>query len=192
MLNLIEASPKVNEVIACQRYCFRDLTKWPKLNRIWWGFWFCWSIDGHNFVYSQAQFVFFERLIFTLNLNEEKLLAECTRLGQTHAQYAQYGLKPHFLDIFQHQFLGFHLKNPPKTFSLSGLLEKMHAENESEKREVVSWQSFKWLFNIKLQVDAFQVLTSFILDVLNHAYSMKMSELRLAGGDKSGGGSAII
>jgi hypothetical protein len=31
----------------------------------------------------------------------------------------------------------------------------------------------------KLQIGAFSILTSFILDVFNHSYSLKMSEFRL-------------
>ncbi|CAK5081278.1 unnamed protein product [Meloidogyne enterolobii] len=80
MLRCIEASPKLNEIIACGRYCYRDLRKWPKLNKIW--------------------------LIYELNMDEQKMLDSCIKLGETHAGYARFGMKPHFLDIYQQQFLG--------------------------------------------------------------------------------------
>uniref|UniRef100_A0A7E4VSD7 GLOBIN domain-containing protein n=1 Tax=Panagrellus redivivus TaxID=6233 RepID=A0A7E4VSD7_PANRE len=88
MLMSIEASCKLNEIIACGRYCYRDLTKWPKLNQI-----------------CSAQFKFFERIVYESKLNPELISSEASRLGATHRNYAQYGMKPQFLDLFQRNFL---------------------------------------------------------------------------------------
>uniref|UniRef100_A0A914QIP5 Globin family profile domain-containing protein n=1 Tax=Panagrolaimus davidi TaxID=227884 RepID=A0A914QIP5_9BILA len=88
MLYCIEASPKLNEIIACGRYCFRDLTKWPKLDRI-----------------CKAQLNFFQKLIKENNLNPDLIKSEADRLGITHRTYAQFGLKPQFLDLFQQHFI---------------------------------------------------------------------------------------
>ncbi|KAL3076047.1 hypothetical protein niasHS_013047 [Heterodera schachtii] len=89
MLKCIQSSPKMNEVIACGYYCYRDLTKWPKLNRI-----------------CQAIFNFFDKLINEYETDEDKMYEACEQLGEMHANYAQYGLKPHFMDLFQQQLLG--------------------------------------------------------------------------------------
>jgi len=56
-------------------------------------------------MFSQAQFNFYEKLIFEFSLEEIKMHEACWNLGEMHAKYAQYGLKPHFLDIYQQQFL---------------------------------------------------------------------------------------
>lgn len=132
MLQCIEASPKMNEVIACQRYCYRDLTKWPKLNKM-----------------CKAQFYFYEKLIYELNMDEKRMHEACARLGQVHASYAQYGLKPHFLDIYHQQFIG--------------LITKLPFENADEREQTVQ---------------AFSRLIAFIVDVMMQAYSQRMCENR--------------
>ena len=39
-------------------------------------------------------------------MEEQKVLNACYLLGRTHAEYSRYGMKPHFLDIYQQQLLG--------------------------------------------------------------------------------------
>ncbi|KAL3097061.1 hypothetical protein niasHS_002777 [Heterodera schachtii] len=132
MLRCIEASPKLNEIIACGRYCYRDLTKWPKLNRI-----------------CQAQFKFYERLIYELNMDERRMGDQCTRLGKTHAEYAQFGLKPHFLDIYQQ--------------SLIALISKMEFADDNEREETIN---------------AFGRLIRFIVEAMIEGYGQRVTELR--------------
>lgn len=88
MLNSIQQSPKMNEVIACQMYCVRDLTQWPKLDRL-----------------ARGVRDFMERQIIANDLDPAILSKEARELGAIHAKYAQYGFKPAFLDIWQNSAL---------------------------------------------------------------------------------------
>uniref|UniRef100_A0A914WBY4 Neuroglobin n=1 Tax=Plectus sambesii TaxID=2011161 RepID=A0A914WBY4_9BILA len=88
MLISIQQSPKMNEVIACQMYCVRDLTQWPKLDRM-----------------SKGVRDFIDRQITVNDLDSAILSQEARELGGVHARYAQYGFKPAFLDIWQNSAL---------------------------------------------------------------------------------------
>ncbi|KAK0401776.1 hypothetical protein QR680_015963 [Steinernema hermaphroditum] len=132
MLFSIEASPKLNEIIACQKYCVRDLTQWPKLHRI-----------------CQAQFDFFHNLIFNLNCDPAAVEKEAIKLGKTHCEYAKYGLKPQFLDIWTQQFLN--------------LAERLKIKDPEER---------------KLFLDAWLNLISYIVEWMNYSYAKHMSEQR--------------
>uniref|UniRef100_A0A7I4Z509 GLOBIN domain-containing protein n=1 Tax=Haemonchus contortus TaxID=6289 RepID=A0A7I4Z509_HAECO len=125
MLLCIQSSPKLNEIIACQMYCFRDLTKWPKLNKL-----------------SQAQFDFFERIIHEHNLDSLVVSEASYQLGVIHARYAEYGLKPHFLDLWRQHF--------------ETLLGKLVFEKPEEKTEFF---------------EAFQELMRYVTETLNLSYS---------------------
>ncbi|PIO77105.1 hypothetical protein TELCIR_00817 [Teladorsagia circumcincta] len=125
MLLCIHSSPKLNEIIACQMYCFRDLTKWPKLHKI-----------------SQAQFDFFERIIHEYKLDSTVVSEAAYQLGVIHARYAEYGLKPHFLDLWRQ-----HLEKE---------LDKLNFEKPEEKVEFC---------------DSFRDLMLYVTETLNLAYS---------------------
>lgn len=72
---------------------------------------------------SAAQLKFFERLIIENNLNPDLIKAEADRLGVTHRTYAQYGMKPQFLDLFNQHFLI--------------LLEKLRIEDKAEHQILI-------------------------------------------------------
>uniref|UniRef100_A0AC34RIC3 Globin family profile domain-containing protein n=1 Tax=Panagrolaimus sp. JU765 TaxID=591449 RepID=A0AC34RIC3_9BILA len=106
MLMSIEASPKLNEIIACGYYCYKDLTKWPKLNRI---------CDG--------QLKFFKEILMDKNLDPKFIKEQADILGEKHKVYANYGLKPQFLDLFHQHF--------------TRQLEKLKIQDSDEKAKLI-------------------------------------------------------
>ncbi|CAD5229678.1 unnamed protein product [Bursaphelenchus okinawaensis] len=139
MLFCIEASPKLNEIIAMNRYCYRDLTRWPKLNEM-----------------CTKKYEFFEKLIVHTDLSEDKVQKAVDCSGRLHATYSKYGMKPHFLDIFQQQFLGilFRLK-----------------EHESYDKD--------------LMLQGFTILMSFMIERMNVTYAEAIQQMRNTKDEKS-------
>ncbi|VDL78105.1 unnamed protein product [Nippostrongylus brasiliensis] len=124
MLMCIQSSPKLNEIIACQMYCYRDLTKWPKLNKL-----------------SQAQFDFFERLVEQYHLDSMAVSEAAYQMGIVHYRYAEYGLKPHFLDLWRQH--------------LETLIQKLKFDNPEEQAEFC---------------EAFRELMRFVAETMHLAY----------------------
>uniref|UniRef100_A0A1I7WSN3 Tyrosine-protein phosphatase domain-containing protein n=1 Tax=Heterorhabditis bacteriophora TaxID=37862 RepID=A0A1I7WSN3_HETBA len=133
MLNCIQSSPKLNEIIACQIYCYRDLTKWPKLNGI-----------------CQAQQSFYSRLIYQLDLDSSGVADAAYSLGRIHFHYAQYGLKPHFLDLW--------------TLHMEKIVSELKFDLEKEKKQFLN---------------AFRQLSGYITEMMNLAYSRCQQEALL-------------
>ncbi len=79
----IAKSPKFNEIIALGHYCVRDLSKWPKLNRL-----------------SNKVERFLERLIFDYKLDLGQSIEECQQLGSRHLNYSQFGFKALYFDLW--------------------------------------------------------------------------------------------
>ncbi|EYC35573.1 hypothetical protein Y032_1021g3414 [Ancylostoma ceylanicum] len=125
MLMCIQSSPKMNEVIACQMYCYRDLTKWPKLNSL-----------------CTAQKSFFTQIIEEVQLDGAQVAERAFRLGEIHFKYAQFGMKPHFLDIF--------------ALHMETILRSLKFPSDDEKQ---------------IFILAFRQLNVFIAETMNLAYS---------------------
>jgi hypothetical protein len=96
--------------------------------------------------FSQKKYEFFERLILDLNLDEAEIAKEAHRTGKTHAEYSKFGLKPHFLDIFQQQFIG--------------LLFRLKEKGEYNKEDLIS---------------GFTVFLSYLIDCMNTSYAQAIS-----------------
>lgn len=92
-----------------------------------------------------------------MKLDEAEVSKEAHRLGRTHAEYAQYGLKPHFLDIYQQKFIG--------------ILDKIKIDDLEEKIELLS---------------GFNLLLTYIIECMNFAYAQRIAEIRQAGGRVGG------
>lgn len=61
----------------------------------------CASSHWLNVPFSQAQCDFFARLIEEMHLDSMAVSEAAYQLGMTHFRYAEYGLKPHFLDLWR-------------------------------------------------------------------------------------------
>lgn len=77
----------------------------PKITRqCYWALMKRFPLDFLFLYYSQAQCYFFDRLIHELHLDSFAVSESVYQLGIIHFRYAQYGLKPHFLDLWRQHF----------------------------------------------------------------------------------------
>ncbi|TKR71738.1 hypothetical protein L596_019287 [Steinernema carpocapsae] len=85
MLASIQDSPKLLDIISCKMYDpgLENIAEWPKLQKM-----------------AKGNCAFFTRQIVTNRLEEKLVRQDSERLGAIHIQYAPYGFKPTFLDIW--------------------------------------------------------------------------------------------
>uniref|UniRef100_A0A915LK19 ShKT domain-containing protein n=1 Tax=Meloidogyne javanica TaxID=6303 RepID=A0A915LK19_MELJA len=82
-------------------------------------------------------------------MDQQKILIACYNLGRTHAEYSRYGMKPHFLDIFQQQLLG--------------QIACIEYENSKEMEETIV---------------AFIHINNLIIESFRDSYSQRTNEIR--------------
>jgi len=72
----------------------------------------------------------------------------CFTLGATHAGYSEYGMKPHFLDMFQQQFLGWLMVTMAVVLWLMflKLYSKYYSSSQSSLHFRATEQSANWGF----------------------------------------------
>uniref|UniRef100_A0A914R5Z4 Globin family profile domain-containing protein n=1 Tax=Panagrolaimus davidi TaxID=227884 RepID=A0A914R5Z4_9BILA len=89
-----------------------------------------------------AQLKCFQKLIIDNDLNLQIIEKEADRLGRTHRKYSSLGMKPHFLDLYQSNFLQF--------------LQCLTIEDLEEKAELI---------------EAWKILMNFIVDRMYAIYT---------------------
>ncbi|KAK0402791.1 hypothetical protein QR680_016533 [Steinernema hermaphroditum] len=90
MLASIKDSPKLLDIISCKMYDpgLENIAEWPKLNKM-----------------ARGNCAFFTKQIVTNRLDEALVRQDSEMLGSIHIQYAPYGFKPTFLDIWQQNII---------------------------------------------------------------------------------------
>uniref|UniRef100_A0AC34QF38 Globin family profile domain-containing protein n=1 Tax=Panagrolaimus sp. JU765 TaxID=591449 RepID=A0AC34QF38_9BILA len=103
MLLSVGSSSKFTEIIGRGEACQMKLSEWPRMKEI-----------------GNAQLKFFENIVIKEQLDPKIVKQQATHLGHTHKTYARYGMKPHFLDIYQQNFM-----NQLKDLIIENKQEKM-------------------------------------------------------------------
>ena len=105
-------------------------------------------------------------------MNQSRVALEAYRLGRTHAEYAQYGLKPHFLGEWNRrlaQMRQFQVQAYPSPDiyqqQFTGILNKLEIPDSTAEEKLD-------------MLKGFTLLTSFIIDIMNYAYGQRIMELR--------------
>ncbi|KAK0402741.1 hypothetical protein QR680_016506 [Steinernema hermaphroditum] len=134
MRNSIDDSPKMLDVISCRMHDpnYENIEEWPKLIKM-----------------TKGNCAFFTKQIVFNQLEEAAVRKDSEMLGAIHIQYAPYGFKPTFLDIWQKHMV----KN----------LEEVEFHTSEEKR---------------LFIAAFSKLSTFLCTLMVVEYEDSMKSVR--------------